>query len=466
MSVEDVEKKYFGKNYDFVVNERKVLDKQFKEYFLKKYPYADMTKFYFEHDIKKDGSWEKTITYFKNSPTVSTDITSDTFKNDPNMTKYLTINKPKENFPNFWKTGGEIQVLPRGKRHVGFYKKSYYSDECPVEYVLNYPINQFHIYVNNTDFFPSNLPPLYINTDQNATWDIRKNYFQSLIGVWIATYACGITIQHLTFSPEIPKQITSFMRFHLYFTVRRIMRQLSIGDDSTYNKFNASFLKDHIPKWTRQEIRKYKKEKLGQDVTSMETGWRGYKHGPGQLRDVQNDYKKFVPTISNGLIKKGTELLNQSIEAYIYSILGSQARTRQSIVSHRASALETQKVFRKIVEDSIINYDTTTWINNMNEAITATNVILNTAISPTLWLIPSSLIILKNPIEGYNNKLKVSTEDMKFGINKKLNFYGKEEKLQGNKISPKEKIIPPKTSTENLWILSIMGGILFSKYIL
>ena len=169
-------------------------------------------------------------------------------------------------------------------------------------------------------------------------------------------------------------------------------------------------------------------------------------------------------------------MLNQSIEAYLYAILGSQARTRQSIVSHRASSLETQKVFRQIVADSIVNYDTSTWINNMNVAVTATNVILNTAISPTLWLIPSSLIILKNPIEGYNNKLKVSTQDMRFGINKGLNYYKKspvkkklekKKKISNSSSSEKEKIIPPKTSSENLWILSLslLGGILFSKYI-
>ena len=378
------EKKFYGDEYDFVVNERKVLDKKFKDYFLKKYPYANMSKFYFEHDINKDGSWQKTI-YFKNNDYVSTDISSDTFKNDPEMTKYLTINKP--HFPKIWKLAeGEIQELPRGKKHVGYVGKGYYWDNFPTEYVLNYPINQFRIYVNNTDYFPSNLPPLYINTDQNALWDIRKNYFQTIIGTWIATYACGVSIQHLTFCQDVPKQITSCMRFHLYFTVRRIMRQLSIGDDSTYNKFNASFLMGHP--------------------------WPRPKHGPGQLRDVQNDYRKFVPKTNSGLIKKGTELLNHSIEAYIYSIFGAQARTRQSIVSHRASTLETQKVFRKIVEDSIINYETTTWINNMNQAVSATNVVLNTAISPTLWLIPSSLIILKNPIEGYNNKLKVSTPNV------------------------------------------------------
>ena len=335
--------------------------------------------------------------------------------------------------------------------------------------------------INDTDYFHSQLPLLYIDTDQNALWDLRKNYFQTLIGTWIATYACGISIQHLSFSQDVPKQITSLVRFHLYFTVRRIMRQMSLGDDSTYHKFNASFLKDHIPKWTWQEIRNYKNEHLGQDVDSMETGWRGYKHGPGQLRDVQNDYKKFIPKISTGLIKKGTELLNHSIEAYIYSILGAQARTRQSIVSGTASALETQKVFRKIVEDSIINYETTTWINNMNKAVSDTNVLLDTAISPTLWLIPSSLIILKNPVEGYNNKLKVSTPDMVFGINKGLNYKAEKEKNTLNRNEEKEKLVgikkdwqniipPPKKSSEkeNLIILSLslIGGVLISKYIL
>ena len=121
----------------------------------------------------------------------------------------------------------------------------------------------------------------------------------------------------------------------------------------------------------------------------------------------------------------------------------------------------------------------------MNIAVSSTNVILNTAISPSLWLIPSSMIILKNPIEGYNNKLKISSEGMKFGINKKLNFYGEENKtkLQGNEIKKTEseidskktetkkeikKDIPPKTENENFIILalSLAGRFLISKYLL
>ena len=119
-------------------------------------------------------------------------------------------------------------------------------------------------------------------------------------------------------------------------------------------------------------------------------------------------------------------MLNQSIEAYIYAILGSQSKTRQSIVGNRGSALETQVVFRQIVEDCIINYDTSTWINNMNLAISDTNVVLDTAISPSLWLLPSNVIIQKNIIPGYNNMLKVASKNMKFGLNKNINHYASE----------------------------------------
>ena len=71
---------------------------------------------------------------------------------------------------------------------------------------------------------------------------------------------------------------------------------------------------------------------------------------------------------------------------------------KQSTYGFRASAIETQEVFRQIVEDSVINYNTSVWINKTNQAVSDPNVVLNVAISPTLWLLPSNLIILNKPI--------------------------------------------------------------------
>ena len=333
-------------------------------------------------DTDKDGNVQSTAIYFKNSDIISSDITSDTFLNDKSMTKYLYSNKHPQtekvemekkvtatveketNFPKIWSLGGTVQGLPKGRRHVGFYGKTYYWDNFPVEHVLTYPINDFKIHVNDTDYFLSNLPPLNITTKDSVSWSLKEPYYQSLVGTWIATYASGISTEHLTFKPEVPKQITSLMRFHPYFTVRKIMKELETlkQKDVSFllNKYKANFLKDRTPKRTWQEATGYKKEHLGQNVVDINK--YGHKHGPsvGFIRDVKNDYKKFVPNVSNGLTIQGTELLNQSIEAYIYSVLGAQARTKQSIYGTKASASETQEVFRQIVEDPAINYNTST----------------------------------------------------------------------------------------------------------
>ena len=47
----------------------------------------------------------------------------------------------------------------------------------------------------------------------------------------------------------------------------------------------------------------------------------------------KNDYKRFIPVKSDGFTKIGTQYLNQSIESYLYTILGAQAKTRQSMYS-------------------------------------------------------------------------------------------------------------------------------------
>ena len=103
--------------------------------------------------------------------------------------------------------------------------------------------------------------------------------------------------------------------FHLYFTVRRIMQKLKTTPEIKIkilmSKYNANFLKDHTPKWTWQEMTGYKNEHLGQDVVGFSKNQKTRGPGVGLIRDVQNDYKNFIPKISDGLTIKGTELLNR-----------------------------------------------------------------------------------------------------------------------------------------------------------
>ena len=252
---------------------------------------------------------------------------------------------------------------------------------------------------------------------------MSQHYYDSLVGAYVASYICGILIEHLTPSDEIPLQITSLLRFHIYSTIQRITRELQdavgeiVGKGDPHRVGNAVGINRSVNNDPRNCIlQKYKADKLQGHFPDFY----------GRIVDQTGDFKKFILKKSNGITKEGLILLNQSIEAYIYAILGSQSKTRQSIVGNRGSALETQVVFRQIVEDSIINYDTSTWIQNMNLAISDTNVVLDIAISPSLWLLPSNMIIQKTTIPGYNNMLHVATKNMKFGLNKNINYCGSE----------------------------------------
>ena len=114
----------------------------------------------------------------------------------------------------------------------------------------------------------------------------------------------------------------------------------------------------------------------------------------------------------------------------------------------------------------------------MNRSITGTNVVLNLAISPSLWLIPSNLIILKNPINGYNNKLRVTTTNMKFGINENLNYFEHQKLsfLDTLKDKPRHSLQTPRPTREHnseadsdlviILVLSSLSGYIISKYVL
>ena len=308
---QEADMKYYGKNYDYVMKNIKDVELE-KKYLKKKYPYADMSKFDFEADFDKNAVFQGYHIWFKNNPFLSTDINSDTFKNDPNMTKYLTINRPVEKFPKIWKSDGKIQEIPKSNPLTveGF---TIY-DQYPDHLILNYPIENFRIYINNKDYFLSKLPILNITTNYwIGNWSDSESYYRVCFSVYCAAYCCGISIQHLTPSKDVFPIITSIMRFHLYFTVRRLLRRMDGGEKMSdiSREFSAN-------KFYRNN------EHIRRKMIYRQKGGVVYQLYPDSFK---NDYKRYIPIKSNGFTKIGIQYLNQSIEAFIYSILGSQATT-------------------------------------------------------------------------------------------------------------------------------------------
>ena len=378
------------------------------EAFFKKNPNADPRRFVF-----KNGK-----VFFKIDPDDEdrlVDVEFRAFCDVPAFVKYLTSYKEK-GFGIFF-ADGTIQPL----------KKKAFGDD----------VHAFKAYVNENQFFTTNLPPPDITNSSSA--DYRKNpYMAAIVGAYVVTYFCGVSTRHMEFDDKTPKVITSIMRYHLYYQIMKFLK-----DPTLLNKYISrvpSVVKSRKPTrdvWSeayyqgrenlntwlseQTDLKKIRNYRVSTNDRGNQTGIRYEKVTGQEPKDVA-DYKQFVAESTDGLTKIGQKLVQESVESYVYAVLGSQARTRWKIVGDGANSLQTQDVFYKIAKDTIVQTDTTSTVENMRTAIKNTNVVLNMAISPGMILIPSDLVLQKVKVPGYNNVLKLATDKMKFGKNTDVNF--------------------------------------------
>ena len=312
----------------------------------------------------------------------------------------------------------------------------------------------FPVYVNDEKYFYSKLPAFKITNDQSKFFTLDNPYFTACCASYCATYLCGISVEH--FMTEDPL-ISTIAKYHFYYLMKKFLRSPQKLNTHMSDE-HYELIRKHIPvkyiwKWefdqTRERLDLWLSKKHHAGVTVKDYYTSMSKYGGqigihymkrmGRTYHSLNDYGLFVAQKSNGLTPLGQLLFQQSVESFVYSVLGAQAATRWPIVGQGAKSLQTQVEFKKIVHDTIVEDDQTITIGNMRKAIADTHVILNTAISPGMILIPGDLIILTEKIPGYNNILTVADETMKFGLNDKVN---KETK----RIIPKVK---PKPRSEN-----------------
>ena len=267
---------------------------------------------------------------------------------------------------------------------------------------------------------------LSIKTSRTQTsWNDKLDYYQTIFSVYCTTFCCGK--EHLTPSPDVHPIIISIMRFHVYFTTRRLITRMQKGEamSAISREFEAADIygrNDRIP-WDFR-YKSYKDDK----GRVLEKSYKVFKNA-----NYRDDYNLYVPQRSTGFTNIGLRYIQESVEAYTYCILGAQAKTRWSIVKNDAKSLQTQSVFRQLVEDTIIQSDPTVTISNMRRAIVDCNVLLNLALSSGIILVPSNMIILEKPIPGYSNILTSASSKMVFGINNKVNYVGV-EKEEGKKV--------------------------------
>ena len=140
--------------------------------------------------------------------------------------------------------------------------------------------------------------------------------------------------------------------------------------------------------------------------------------------------------------------MKQSLEAFVYCVLGAQVNTRSSILGDGGCAKETQSEFLVLMEDAIRKPDISKTVQRDQLAIDEAKVRLDFATSRGTWLIPSRMVINTESTIGYNNQLKQATPGMKLGVNNDINLHTKKASLQPMDGGP-SKINPPNSHPSN-----------------
>ena len=467
-------KKYFGQN---LKKAKRNYDKELfktRKKFIIDYPYAKVEEFEFWVNLSKTGDISNdTEIVFKGSGNEKLyDLTGTSWRYSwnikSNVFKYKYADALHWGPSVIWEPTKNVKVFEISDGTID--------------------IDNIRIYVNKKDSFLYLTEALDIKYEKD-TKDVRNTkiskddpYFASLIASYIISQKSGICTEHLKENSKTPKIVTSIMNFYVYYHMKRFLQ----NPDKMSRYIKQDVLDDvqsNLPVkkiWTKKTH--YGKEipsvwvKTQQGKTIRNARSYGSRIG-GQIgieyeeldkvvpQDQENDWKKFIQQTSNGITKVGQLLLQKAVEAYVYCILGAQAQTRWKIVGAGAKSLQTQEIFNKLVNDTVVQDNDTVLITNMRTAIKTTNVVLNLAIMPNLILIPSNLIILKQKISGYNNVLTLATSKMNFGVNENINFDASKVDVEADEPPPTpSNIVLQRLSVSDInkelaVVFSVLAGI-------
>ena len=126
---------------------------------------------------------------------------------------------------------------------------------------------------------------------------------------------------------------------------------------------------------------------------------------------------------SVGFTDIGLLRISESIRAYAYLILSSQASARSSIVGNTASALTVQSAFLNNFENVVnrrVNIQED--IKRYQDTLSYSSSKVDYSVRQNIYMLPSNMELkIKTGTVGYNNKILVSNEKFILGKNEKVN---------------------------------------------
>ena len=125
---------------------------------------------------------------------------------------------------------------------------------------------------------------------------------------------------------------------------------------------------------------------------------------------------------SDGFTDVGLYKISESVRAYAYLILSSQASARSGIVGNTVGALTAQSAFLNNFEN-IVNHrvDIREDIKRYQDTLSYASSKVDYSIGENIYMLPSDMNLkIRSGTVGYNNKILVSDEKFSLGKNEKV----------------------------------------------
>ena len=87
------------------------------------------------------------------------------------------------------------------------------------------------------------------------------------------------------------------------------------------------------------------------------------------IQGADSQFEHFIPNYAQGLSQPGLLRLNQSIEAFVYCVLGAQVDARSSIIGNGGRAAEVQSQFPVPLEGEIRSPDISKSVSRYQHAV-------------------------------------------------------------------------------------------------
>ena len=145
-------------------------------------------------------------------------------------------------------------------------------------------------------------------------------------------------------------------------------------------------------------------------------GWPDDYLGPDLM--TQWIIEKLVGFTDVGLLR-----ISESVRAYAFLILSSQASARSSIVGNTVSALTAQSAFLNNFEN-IVNRKVNIQedIKHYQDTLSYASSKVDYSVGQNIYMLPSNMELkIKTGTVGYNNKILISNEKFILGKNEKVN---------------------------------------------